>query len=107
LLWWTKALIPREADLGGLYASSMRENERGAKLMYTNLKLCLWRSRIHQNRMAQEMQVDEALLSRIINGYREPTPEQRQKIARYLDADENWLFARDIELMRRKSSMAK
>lgn len=63
--------------------------------MYTNLKLLLWRSRIHQNRMAQEMEIDEAVLSRIINGFREPTPDQRVKIARYLDADEKWLFERD------------
>jgi transcriptional regulator with XRE-family HTH domain len=75
--------------------------------MFTNLKLYIWRSRIHQNQMAQEMQVDEALLSRIINGYREPTSEQRQKIARYLDADEEWLFARDVELKRRKSGVEK
>ena len=65
--------------------------------MYTNLKLLIWRSRIHQNRMAQEVQMDEAVLSRIINGFRKPTSEQRRIIARYLDADENWLFARDEE----------
>ena len=71
--------------------------------MFTNLKLILWRSRIHQNRMAQEMQIDEAVLSRIINGYREPTTDQRGKIARYLNADEEWLFTRDIELVKKRS----
>lgn len=70
--------------------------------MFTNLKLLIWRSRIHQNRMAQEVQMDEAVLSRIINGFREPTTEQRSKIARYLDADEDWLFARDIAVVKRK-----
>ena len=74
--------------------------------MFTNLKLLIWRSRIHQNRMAQEMQMDEAVLSRIINGYREPTTEQRRKIARYLEADENWLFARDIELVRKRNDIS-
>ncbi|OFW33773.1 MAG: hypothetical protein A3J28_04695 [Acidobacteria bacterium RIFCSPLOWO2_12_FULL_60_22] len=74
--------------------------------MFTNLKLLIWRSRIHQNRMAQEMQMDEAVLSRIINGYREPTTEQRQKIARYLEADEDWLFARDIELVRKRNGVS-
>ena len=69
--------------------------------MFTNLKLLLWRSRIHQNKMAQELQVDEASLSRIINGYREPTPEQRRKIAQYLGADDVWLFKRDVELVKR------
>jgi transcriptional regulator with XRE-family HTH domain len=66
--------------------------------MRTNLKLLLWRSRIHQNKMAQEMEVDEAVLSRIINGYREPSPELRRKIAEYLAADEDWLFTQDVEL---------
>lgn len=69
--------------------------------MYTNLKLSIWRSRIHQNKMAQDMEIDEAILSRIINGFREPTADQRRKIAHYLDADEEWLFARDIEFVRR------
>ena len=72
--------------------------------MYTNLKLLIWRSRIHQNRMAQEMQMDEAVLSRIINGFREPTTEQRRKISLYLEADEDWLFARDIELLKRRTT---
>ena len=74
--------------------------------MYTNLKLLIWRSRIHQNRMAQEMQMDEGVLSRIINGFREPTTEQRRKIARYLDADEDWLFARDIVFVRKKKNLS-
>jgi transcriptional regulator with XRE-family HTH domain len=72
--------------------------------MYTNLKLLLWRSRIHQNRMAQAMQIDEAVLSRIINGFREPTADQRRKIAQYLEADEGWLFSRDIELSGKKGN---
>ena len=45
--------------------------------------------------------MDEAVLSRIINGYRKPTLEQRRKIAQYLAADEVWLFKRDIELVKR------
>jgi len=70
--------------------------------MFTNLKMLLWRSRIHQNRMAQEMQIDEASLSRIINGYREPTPTQRVKIAQYLNADEDWLFSRDPVMLKKR-----
>ena len=72
--------------------------------MFTNLKMLLWRSRIHQNKMAQETQMDEAVLSRIINGFREPTPEQQGRIARYLNADEAWLFARDVELVTKRSN---
>lgn len=69
--------------------------------MYTNLKLLLWRSRIHQNKMAQDMQIDEAVLSRIINGFREPTLDQRARIAAYLNVDEEWLFARDVEIRKK------
>jgi transcriptional regulator with XRE-family HTH domain len=63
--------------------------------MYVNLKVCLWQSGLRQNRLAQALQMDEALLSRIINGFRQPTPEQRMRIAEILRRDETWLFARD------------
>ena len=65
--------------------------------MFVNLKICLWQSGLRQNRLAQALQMDEALLSRIINGFREPTPEQRTSIAEILHRDETWLFARDFE----------
>ena len=65
--------------------------------MYVNLKICLWQSGLRQNRLAQALQMDEALLSRIINGYRQPTPEQRTRIAEFLHRHETWLFARDSE----------
>ena len=65
--------------------------------MYVNLKICLWQSGLRQNRLAQALQMDEALLSRIINGYRQPTPEQRTRIAEILHRDETWLFASDSQ----------
>jgi len=65
--------------------------------MYVNLKMCLWQSGLRQNRLAQALQMDEALLSRIINGYRQPTPEQRTRIAEILHREETWLFARDSQ----------
>lgn len=61
--------------------------------MYVNLKVCIWQSGLRQNRLAQALHLDEALLSRIINGYRPPTPEQRAQIAQFLQKDEAWLFA--------------
>ena len=69
--------------------------------MYVNLKLVLWCSGIHQNRMAQDIQMDEAILSRIINGFREPTAEERAQIASYLNVEERWLFTRDREFAKR------
>jgi len=65
--------------------------------MYVNLKICLWQSGLRQNRLAQALQMDEALLSRIINGYRQPTPEQRTRIAEILRRDETWLFAHESQ----------
>ena len=60
--------------------------------MYPNLKLQLWRTGIRQNSLAKVLGVDEATVSRIINGFREPNPHTRAKIAALLDSDEKWLF---------------
>jgi transcriptional regulator with XRE-family HTH domain len=62
--------------------------------MYSNLKLQIWKSGIHQNRLAKMLQMDETRLSRIVNGYREPSAELRQKIAALLQCDQTWLFER-------------
>jgi transcriptional regulator with XRE-family HTH domain len=40
------------------------------------------------------LQVDETALSRIVNGYREPSMELREKIAALLHCDQTWLFER-------------
>jgi transcriptional regulator with XRE-family HTH domain len=60
--------------------------------MYPNLKLQLWRSGIRQNRLAQMLGMDESLLSRIVNGFREPSHQVKTKIAELLQSDEAWLF---------------
>jgi len=60
--------------------------------MYPNLKWQLWRAGIRQNRLAQMIGIDETVLSRIINGFREPSPELRHSIAAALESDEAWLF---------------
>jgi transcriptional regulator with XRE-family HTH domain len=62
--------------------------------MYPNLKLQLWKTGFRQNRLAQMLGMDETALSRIVNGYREPGAELRQSIAKLLETDEAWLFAR-------------
>jgi transcriptional regulator with XRE-family HTH domain len=61
--------------------------------MYLNLKMQIWRSGIRQNRLAQILGIDEALLSKIVNGYRLPKPEMRSQIAKVLQHDEAWLFS--------------
>jgi transcriptional regulator with XRE-family HTH domain len=60
--------------------------------MYSNLKLQIWKSGIRQNRLAKMLQMDETMLSRIVNGYREPSHELREKIAALLHCDQTWLF---------------
>lgn len=63
--------------------------------MYPNLKLQLWRSGIRQNRLAKLLDIDEAVLSKIVNGFREPNPEIRARIAVLLESNEDWLFERE------------
>lgn len=60
--------------------------------MYANLKLQLWRMGMRQNQLAKYLHMDETMLSKIVNGFREPSPVLRQKIADALRMDENWLF---------------
>lgn len=65
--------------------------------MYPNLKLELWKAGIRQNRLAQMVGLDETMLSRILNGFREPSQQLRARIAELLDRDENWLFDSGLE----------
>lgn len=60
--------------------------------MYPNLKLQLWVMGIRQNRLAQSLGMDESIVSKIINGFRTPSPEVRARIAGLLACDPEWLF---------------
>ncbi|HLH03521.1 MAG TPA: helix-turn-helix transcriptional regulator [Bryobacteraceae bacterium] len=60
--------------------------------VYPNLKLQMWRTGLRQNRLARMIQIDETNLSRIVNGFRKPSPELREKIAHALGSDQEWLF---------------
>jgi len=60
--------------------------------MYPNMKLQLWKAGIRQNQLARSLGIDETLLSKIINGYRQPNPEIRRRIAAALQSEEAWLF---------------
>jgi transcriptional regulator with XRE-family HTH domain len=63
--------------------------------VYPNLKLQIWKLGLRQNRLARELNLDETILSRVVNGFREPSPELRMNIAAILRSDPDWLFARD------------
>ena len=65
--------------------------------MYPNLKLQLWKSGIRQNRLARQLGVDETVLSRIVNGFREPNAELQGQIASVLKCDAQWLFSRQSD----------
>jgi len=60
--------------------------------MFPNLKLQIFRRGSHQNQLAKAVGIDETVLSKIIHGYRAPTPAQRRILSNYLEAEEAWLF---------------
>jgi transcriptional regulator with XRE-family HTH domain len=60
--------------------------------MYPNLRIQLWKSGIRQNRLAKMLEMDETLLSRIVNGFRQPSAECRKRISALLQSEEEWLF---------------
>jgi transcriptional regulator with XRE-family HTH domain len=60
--------------------------------MYLNLRLELWKQRIRQNELAKRLQMDETVLSKIVNGIRRPNSQLQHQIAVLLNRDEAWLF---------------
>ena len=62
--------------------------------IYPNLKLRLYTTGIRQNRLARMLGIHEASLSRIMNGFREPSEEIRQQLAEFLKSDSDWLFSK-------------
>lgn len=60
--------------------------------IYPNLKLRIYTVGMRQNRLAKMLGIDEAYLSRIINGYREPNGNIREALAQILRSDQEWLF---------------
>ena len=66
--------------------------------MYPNLKLQMWKCGIRQNRLARVLKIDETVLSKVVNGFREPSEDLRRRIALALDADAAWLFERENDV---------
>ena len=60
--------------------------------MYPNLKLQLWKTGMRQNRLANVLLIDETVLSKIINGFRQPSRDLQERIAKVLECDPEWLF---------------
>ena len=60
--------------------------------IYPNLKMRIYTTGIRQNRLAKMLGIDEAHLSRIINGFRQPSNDLQEQIAVILQSDAEWLF---------------
>lgn len=60
--------------------------------MYLNFKLQIFRSGIRQKQLATDLGMCESAISKIINGYREPSGTERKLLANYFGVDEDWLF---------------
>lgn len=63
-----------------------------ARYIYPNLKLRVYTTGMRQNRLAKLVGIDEAYLSRIINGVRVPGKQMQEQIAQVLGCDPEWLF---------------
>jgi transcriptional regulator with XRE-family HTH domain len=55
----------------------------------------IWLSGMRQNRLARALSLDETVLSKVINGYRQPSPELRMLLAQYFNKSEAWLFQKE------------
>jgi len=62
--------------------------------MYPNLKLAIFKKGMQQNQVSKILGINEANLSKIIRGYREPSLSQRRMLANYLNLDETSLLER-------------
>ena len=69
--------------------------------MFPNLKIQLWKAGIRQNQLAKMINIDETFLSKVVNGFREPSAEVRAKISELLQMDQEWLFERSDDAFRR------
>jgi transcriptional regulator with XRE-family HTH domain len=82
----TNAALPQNVNIGENHVA-VRERS-----IYPNLKLRVYTTGMRQNRLARLVGIDEAYLSRIINGVRVPGKQMQEQIAHVLGCDAEWLF---------------
>ena len=82
----TNAALPPNVNI---VESPLAVRERS---IYPNLKLRVYTTGMRQNRLAKLVGIDEAYLSRIINGVRVPGRQMQEQIAQVLGCDPDWLF---------------
>jgi plasmid maintenance system antidote protein VapI len=83
----TKAPVETRSENSGANHVAMKE-----RCIYPNLKLRVYTTGMRQNRLARLVGIDEAYLSRIINGVRVPGKQMQLQIAEVLGCDADWLF---------------
>ena len=71
---------------------SQRDETVKGRCIYPNLKLQIYKTGMRQNLLAKLVGVNEAYLSRIVNGVRVPGEQVRLQIAKVLECDAEWLF---------------
>ncbi|MBS1806298.1 MAG: helix-turn-helix transcriptional regulator [Acidobacteria bacterium] len=79
-------------DINSLEGQNATEALVKERFIYPNLKLRVYTTGMRQNRLAKMVGIDEAYLSRIINGVRVPGKQMQQQIAEALGCDAEWLF---------------
>jgi transcriptional regulator with XRE-family HTH domain len=82
----TKTIIPQIAN------DAVNRVPTKERSIYPNLKLRVYTTGMRQNRLAKLVGIDEAYLSRIINGVRIPGKQMQEQIAQVLGCDAEWLF---------------
>jgi transcriptional regulator with XRE-family HTH domain len=82
----TNAALPQNVHINENHIA-VRERS-----IYPNLKLRVYTTGMRQNRLARLVGIDEAYLSRIINGVRVPGKQMQEQIAQVLGCDADWLF---------------
>jgi Helix-turn-helix len=70
----------------------VRQDVVTKRCTYPNLKLLIYTTGMRQKRLAKLAGIDEAYLSRILNGVRVPGQQLRLQIADVLGCDAKWLF---------------
>ncbi len=94
LLWQRSTKVTMDSNAALPQNVSTSENQIGVRerSIYPNLKLRVYTTGMRQNRLAKLVGIDEAYLSRIINGVRVPGKQTQEQIAQVLGSDPEWLF---------------
>jgi transcriptional regulator with XRE-family HTH domain len=86
----TTNINPQVETLGANFGENTAAGKE--RSIYPNLKLRVYTTGMRQKRLARLVGIDEAYLSRIINGVRVPGKQMQLQIAEVLGCDAEWLF---------------